>query len=231
MVTSAASAAMQATPLRLTKMPMRRSTRTSSRVRFGFDSGIGAEAPSRITIAHRRAECRQAESSGGLRRAPVCGRRRAVGVRRPACPCRAVGPFSAGFARCRAALPRQGSYVTMIRCEGPVPFAAVLHRAIGAAGAQVPYKDKVGGSNPSSPTSETAGHRVVLPVAFFLFPGIRGPGCRKRPADGAALRPDLVYERIASGQSTSIPRRSRIAFACASRRWRVPFGMKNGGSP
>ena len=25
-------------------------------------------------------------------------------------------------------------------------------RAIGAAGAQVPYKDKVGGSNPSSPT-------------------------------------------------------------------------------
>lgn len=30
-------------------------------------------------------------------------------------------------------------------------------RAIGAAGAQVLYTHKVGGSNPSSPTTETAG--------------------------------------------------------------------------
>lgn len=40
--------------------------------------------------------------------------------------------------------------------------------AIGAAGAQDPYKVKVGGSNPSSPTIKTAGHRVVCPVAFSL---------------------------------------------------------------
>lgn len=54
----------------------------------------------------------------------------------------------------------------MFRCEGFASFAGTLHRAIGAAGAQVPYKDKVGGSNPSSPTSETACHRAVCPVAF-----------------------------------------------------------------
>ena len=35
-------------------------------------------------------------------------------------------------------------------------------RAIGAAGAQVPYKDKVGGSNPSSPTMNFSRSSCIL---------------------------------------------------------------------
>jgi hypothetical protein len=38
-----------------------------------------------------------------------------------------------------------------------------VFRAIGAAGAQVPYKDKAGGSNPSSPTMNFKGQTIVWP--------------------------------------------------------------------
>ncbi len=41
-------------------------------------------------------------------------------------------------------------------------------RSLGAAGAQLPYKQWVGGSNPSATTSKTAGHRT-LSVTCFSF--------------------------------------------------------------
>ena len=42
--------------------------------------------------------------------------------------------------------------------------------AIGAAGAQVPYKHKVGGSNPSSPTIDMLAERFLS--AFFGMNGV-----------------------------------------------------------
>lgn len=48
----------------------------------------------------------------------------------------------------------------------PLLWENAFSRAIGAAGAQVPYKHKVGGSNPSSPTIE----KQRLPMAAFSFP-------------------------------------------------------------
>lgn len=48
----------------------------------------------------------------------------------------------------------------------PLLWDNAFSRAIGAAGAQVPYKHKVGGSNPSSPTIENKGCQWQP----FLFP-------------------------------------------------------------
>ena len=51
-------------------------------------------------------------------------------------------------------------------CYGKITFA--LERAIGAAGAQVPYKHKVTGSNPVPATIKIAGQTLFSSDLFFF---------------------------------------------------------------
>ena len=53
-------------------------------------------------------------------------------------------------------------------CENGCSPQGCETRAIGAAGAQVPYKDKVGGSNPSSPTIGYEKGRLAFRRPFFV---------------------------------------------------------------
>lgn len=83
-------------------------------------------------------------------------------------------------------------------------------RAIGAAGAQDPYKVKVGGSNPSSPTIETAGHRAVRSVAS-LFSAVAVPRFHGRPAAGAGSAA-LAFKPMLPVISRAESLRARAAF-------------------
>lgn len=106
-------------------------------------------------------------------------------------------------------------------------------RAIGAAGAQDPYKVKVTGSNPVSPTIETAGHRAVRPVVS-LFSAVAVPRFHGRSAAVAgsaalAFKPMLPVvsqtERLRPGRpsianSSSAERRCSTMGRPANRRAR-----------
>lgn len=83
-------------------------------------------------------------------------------------------------------------------------------RAIGAAGAQDPYKVKVGGSNPSSPTIETAGHRAVRPVAS-LFSAVAVPRFHGRSA-AVAGSAALAFKQMLPVVSQTERLRARAAF-------------------
>ncbi len=83
-------------------------------------------------------------------------------------------------------------------------------RAIGAAGAQDPYKVKVGGSNPSSPTIETAGHRAVRPVAS-LFSVVAVPRFHGRSA-AVAGSAALAFKQMLPVVSQTECLRARAAF-------------------
>ena len=85
-----------------------------------------------------------------------------------------------------------------------------LTRAIGAAGAQDPYKVKVGGSNPSSPTIETAGHRAVRPVAS-LFSAVAVPRFHGRSA-AVAGSAALAFKPMLPVVSQTERLRARAAF-------------------
>lgn len=109
---------------------------------------------------------------------------------------RSVGPCSrptAIFGRGRAAGRRRATI-----------------RAIGAAGAQDPYKVKVGGSNPSSPTIETAGHRAVRPVAS-LFSAVAVPRFHGRSA-AVAGSAALAFKPMLPVISQAERLRARAAF-------------------
>lgn len=83
-------------------------------------------------------------------------------------------------------------------------------RAIGAAGAQDPYKVKVTGSNPVSPTIETAGHRAVRPVAS-LFSAVAVPRFHGRSA-AVAGSAALAFKPMLPVVSQTERLRARAAF-------------------
>lgn len=95
-------------------------------------------------------------------------------------------------------------------CENGCSPQGCETRAIGAAGAQVPYKDKVGGSNPSSPTIETAGHRAVRPVAS-LFSAVAVPRFHGRSA-AVAGSAALAFKQMLPVVSQTECLRARAAF-------------------
>lgn len=97
-------------------------------------------------------------------------------------------------------------------------------RAIGAAGAQDPYKVKVGGSNPSSPTIETAGHRAVRSVAS-LFSAVAVPRFHGRSA-AVAGSAALAFKPMLPVISQAERLRARAAFHISHLERRRPLGAQ-----
>ena len=105
---------------------------------------------------------------------------------------------------------------------------AATKRAIGAAGAQVPYKDKVGGSNPSSPTTASKRGRRMFRRPLFRSRTRTNVSRETSSVEALSSRAALVANRDATlppGVRTvfaSMLRLERVAGASILVTWETP---------